>query len=207
VSGETTLFDEDDYQGAAFSGLQADGAVVRAIRFDTCTFARGSFHATGFEACVFDDCVFTDCAMPLVTVLECSFSATRFDDCKLTGVNWSDADWSSLAVLEPFAFRRCALDLAVFQGVRLDGVSFRDCSLREADFSGASLRGAEFSGTDLGNARFSGSDLRGARLEEAHSYAIDAGDNRIAGMRVSLPEAVSLLSSLGVELLESPPAP
>jgi fluoroquinolone resistance protein len=207
VAAEIGLFEEDDYQARAFSGVDADSMVVRGVRFDTCTFARSSFHATRFEACVFDDCVFTDCALPLVSVPECLFSATRFEDCKLTGVIWSDADWSSRAVVEPFSFWRCALDLSVFQGVRLDGVRFRDCSLREVDFSAAGLREADFSGSDLGSARFSGSDLRGARLEGAHSYAIDGGDNRIAGMRVSLPEAVSLLSSLGVELVESPPTP
>ena len=35
-------------------------------------------------------------------------------------------------------------------------------------------------------------------------YDIDTTDNVVAGMRVALPEAVSLLASTGVELVELP---
>ena len=76
--------------------------------------------------------------------------------------------------------------------------------MHHVDFSGASLREADFSGSDLSGARFSRTDLRRARLERARHYGIDTGDNVVTGMRVALPEAVSLLASTGVELVEPP---
>ena len=69
---------------------------------------------------------------------------------------------------------------------------------------GATSAAPASAGSDLGGARFSRSDLRRARLERAYGYLIDTNDNKVTGMRVSLPEAVSLISSIGVELVEPP---
>jgi len=202
VAGVTT-FDDDYYHDDTFGGPVADGLVVRDVRFEGCRFQGSRFHDGSFLSCVFDDCSFAHCDLALVRVVNSSFSGATFTECKVTGVNWSEAAASTGA--EPLRFDSCVLDLSVFMGVKLGRVVFRDCSLRHVDFSGADLREADFAGSDLGGARFSRSDLRGARLERAHGYRIDTSDNMITGMRVSLPEAVSLLSFIGVELVASDP--
>jgi uncharacterized protein YjbI with pentapeptide repeats len=196
------VFDEGDYDGDHFSGLVGDAITVEEIRFDGCQFVKCSFSEARFIDCVFSDCVFTDCSMALWDPVDSRFSGAGFDRCKLTGVDWSGADWSSGALADPFRFSDCALDLSVFMGAILERALFRDCSLREVDFSGAVLRHADFSGSDLGGARFSRADLRGASLVEAHSYMIDTNDNKVEAMKVALPEAVSLFSSIGVELVD-----
>jgi uncharacterized protein YjbI with pentapeptide repeats len=198
------VFEETDYEGATFAGLRAASTEVADVRFTACAFERSDLSDAVFASCVFDDCSFTDCTMALFGVMNSRFSAVRFHDCKLTGVNWSDADCPTVSLVEPFQFLDCLLDHSVFLGVTLDRVGFLNCSLREVDFSEASLRDAVFSGSDLSGARFSRSDLRGARLESAHGYGIDSNDNLVTGMVVSLPEAVSLISSIGVELVELP---
>jgi uncharacterized protein YjbI with pentapeptide repeats len=203
VVRDTVFGDSDgDYDGEEFSALVADAVAVQDVRFTGCRFDKSSLVETVFRSCVFDDCSFTDCNLSLIDVVNSRFSGTGFERCKLTGVNWSEADWSAMSVVEPLRFSSCILDLSVFMGLTLDGVVFGDCSLREVDFSDARLCGSDFSGSDLGGARFSRTDLRRARLESAHGYGISTADNTVRGMRVSLPEAVSLLSSIGVELVE-----
>ena len=204
-SNDGELFGDAEYDGHRFSALAAESLVVDDVRFTGCAFDTSDLHEATFRACVFDDCSFTDCNLSLVHLVNSVFGAVAFTGCKLTGVDWSDAVWSPVSVSEPLRFSGCVLDLSVFMGVPLDDAVFEDCSLRKVDFSGARLRRVDFSGSDLGGARFSRTDLRRARLERAHSYQIDANDNTIEGMRVSLPEAVSLLGSLGVELVELPP--
>ena len=67
---------------------------------------------------------------------------------------------------------------------------FEDCRLSGADFSDCLLRGAAFSHNDLSSA-----DFRGAA---EYSFSIEG--NQVKGAKFSMPEAVSLLYGLGLEI-------
>ena len=55
-------------------------------------------------------------------------------------------------------------------------------------------------GRDFEAATFARVDLRKADLRGARNYVLDVCDNRVAGMRVDLPEALGLLAALRVHL-------
>jgi len=55
-----------------------------------------------------------------------------------------------------------------------------------------------FDGSDLQGCRFEECDLTSADLRSARNYLISPLSNKIAGMRVSLPEALGLLAAVDV---------
>jgi uncharacterized protein YjbI with pentapeptide repeats len=61
---------------------------------------------------------------------------------------------------------------------------------------------ANFTGTDLTDSLFLTTDLTEADLSSATNYQIDARQNTIQNARFSLPEAMSLLHGLDIELVE-----
>ena len=62
------------------------------------------------------------------------------------------------------------------------------------------LEGADFSRCRLGETSFLQNDLRQADFRQAVGYSFSLEGNRVRGARFSLPEAVGLLSALGLEL-------
>ena len=70
----------------------------------------------------------------------------------------------------------------------------------DVDFREADLSKADFSGTDLTGAQFGRTNLTGANLESARNYRIVPAENTLKGARFSLPEAMSLLSGLDIEI-------
>ena len=193
-----------DHDDETFAALSAAGATVDDVRFAGCRFVECDLSEAVLRSCDFDDCVFTGCSLSVARVPLSRFCDVTFSGCKMTGVDFAEADWSARAAAAPLRFDGCGLDLAVFLGLALRAVVFRDCSLRDADFSDADLTEADFAGSDLTGARFSRTTLTAARLEAARGYDIDLRHNDVRRMVVSLPEAASLLGSLGVELVEPP---
>ena len=59
-----------------------------------------------------------------------------------------------------------------------------------------------FRSLDFANSLFNGTDLSGADFTEAINYQIDVNRNKIKGAKFSRYEAVSLLESLGIELID-----
>ena len=77
-----------------------------------------------------------------------------------------------------------------FSGSCLKEVTFIDTVARDAKFDRCDLAGAVFNHTDLGRADFTG----------AQNYTIDVTHNQVKGAVFDLPEAVSLLSFLGIKI-------
>ncbi|HSO26990.1 MAG TPA: pentapeptide repeat-containing protein [Anaerolineales bacterium] len=174
------------------------GLTFEECSFKGCTFRENVFQAVKFRRCVFDDCDFSLAQFP-----ETIFQALRFENCRLVGVNWAAAHYSKMTLHKPFDFLNCILNYGVFIGLNLKGVGFEKCIAHEVDFSEGDLRLAVFHGTDLMGSRFNQSDLREADFSRAFNYTIDAGVNKIKQAKFSLPEAMALLSGLGIELVDS----
>jgi uncharacterized protein YjbI with pentapeptide repeats len=191
----------DDFEDAVFRGVSLDpGIRVVGKQFDGCRFENCSLLESAFFDCSFRDSTFEGCNLSLWNVTNTTFLDVVFRQSKLTGVDWTVARWS--AVGAPVTFEdHCVLDLGVFLGLTLTRAAFRDCSAHDVDFSEADLSGCDFSGTDLHGARFNRTNLTKARFETAYSYTIDLGANTVKGARFALPEAASLLRTLGVDIV------
>lgn len=102
----------------------------------------------------------------------------------------------------PLVFQECILDYSIFLGLDLVGVKFIACQAMDVDFREANLSQADFSYTDLANSLFVSTRLGESDFRTAFNYKIDVGQNDIGRAKFSLPEAMSLLYSLDIDLSE-----
>jgi uncharacterized protein YjbI with pentapeptide repeats len=74
------------------------------------------------------------------------------------------------------------------------------CEAKEVDFIETNFSHGDFKNTDFEKSRFFKTNLTGADFKGAINYSIDVKNNIIKNARFSLPEALSLLSSLEIIL-------
>lgn len=194
---------ESTYAGAIFKGLQAEPREVAGSEFDGCQFLDCNLTEAVLRDCRLSDCTFIRCDLSLVEVPGSTFVGIRFEESTLVGVNWARADWSTLNLGRPLDFQRCALSHSTFISTPLGAVAFIDCVAKNVDFREADLTGAAFTGTDLTEALFSHTILRDADLSAASNYVISPEDNVLTGAKFSLPEAMALLYSMDIELVQT----
>lgn len=153
-----------------------------------------------FEKCRFVNCSFHRSDLSLMHVPESAFSSTLFENSKVIGVNWSLGDWSALGLGNIIGFSDCTISHSTFIGLNLSGIHIKNCVAFEVDFREADLSRADFTGTDLSRSIFMSTNLREADLRQARNYTIDPGKNNLAKTKFSLPEALSLLYSMDIDL-------
>ncbi len=200
---QTSLTSHETYSGITFKRLGLTHEVVRGAEFSECKFVRCDFSETAFQNCRFIECAFEDCTMKMTKVEGTTFARARFSRCNLLGINWTDANWSEWATkISSIAFDHCDLKYAVFLGLKLKGLTMKDCNAAEANFAEADLTEADFEGTDLAGAIFLSTDLTRANFAGAKHYTLNLNDNRSKGARFSLPEALRLLFSLDIVIVD-----
>jgi uncharacterized protein YjbI with pentapeptide repeats len=126
----------------------------------------------------------------------------KFIDCQLVGINWSNSGLQRKSFLKTLEFQNCVLNYSTFTALNLDKIRITDCIAQNADFSDASLVNACCTNSDFTNTRFSSTNLSGADFRGARNYNIPVTSNKIAKAKFSLPEALSLLSSLDIEICD-----
>ncbi|MFH1689781.1 MAG: pentapeptide repeat-containing protein [Candidatus Eisenbacteria bacterium] len=188
------------YQEQTFEGIDSADVTIGRAEFRDCRFYKCRFPETIFNTCTFDACVFRECDLGLAKLPHCSFSGTVFEGCKLIGINWTEARWAATRLWDPVTFRKCVLDHSTFLGLSLKAISLTDCMAKEVDFREVDLSEADFAGTDLTGSLFSGTNLTGASFDGAYNYSIDPRINTLKGAKFALPEAMSLLAGLEIEL-------
>jgi uncharacterized protein YjbI with pentapeptide repeats len=118
------------------------------------------------------------------------------------GVDWTRADWPRFPAAGQLNFHGCTLNDSSFFGLPLQECIFDTCKARDVDFREANLTDAHCSFTDFAGALFGKTNLSGADLSGAIDYNIDVFDNRIKGAKFSRSEAVRLLTSLEIVLVD-----
>jgi fluoroquinolone resistance protein len=170
--------------------LDFDGAQFEDCKFDHCSLRGRDLRGSRFL-----DCTFVTCDLVVAQMTNCVFSRVRFQDCRLSGINWSLA-----SKLEFVSFDSCQLNDGSFLGLQLAGCAFTDCMARGTSFRDTNLAKVSFRGSDLSMAEFVNCDLRGADFRGALNYVLSPADNRLEKARFSLPEAMNLLKGLGIIL-------
>lgn len=136
----------------------------------------------------------------MLQIPESIVSGSRFEDSKVIGINWTVADWSSVKLGGPMRFSRSIVNHSTFIGLDLKEIQFRDCVVVDVDFRETDLSSADFSGTDLAESLFGSTNLSEADLRSARNYTIDPGINNLKGTKFSMPEALSLLYNMDIDL-------
>ena len=182
-----------------FKDLVVQRQEITANEFYDCTFTACRFNETTFRACRFVNCSFNRCDLSLARVPGSSFSETAFEDCKLVGVDWTQASWRFLSSISLF---KCIINYSIFTDLDLGGTRIESCVAEEADFRGTNLAGANLSHTDFAGSFFKHTVLEGADFSHARNYRIDVNLNKLRGAKFMLPEATALLRSLDIVLVE-----
>ena len=198
----STIRTQTDYSERVFKDVSQNHDELVSNEFIDCAFLRCSLVEFVFRKCRFVNCVFRECDLSLIQVPDSRFTSTRFENSKVVGVNWTEADWPQPGLGNPIGFLKSAISHSTFMGLNLTDMEIRDCVATDVDFREANLSRVDFTGTDLSGSLFSSTDLSEADLSRARNYQIDPGQNRLRRARFSLPEAMSLLYSLDIVLVE-----
>lgn len=198
------LFDlEREYEDREFKDLTVQGEEIGFKEFRQCAFAGCTFRETVFRGCKFHSCVFSQCDLSLVRVRDCAFTNARFEDSKVVGINWAEADWPrGKSLLASIDFFDCAISYSTFIGLSLRRINIARCVAKDVDFAEADLTRADCTYTDFSNSRFLNTNLTEADFTGATNYSINANLNVLKKTKFSLPEAMSLLHSLDIVLTE-----
>jgi len=196
------LSSEKNYNDQVFDTLQLDSIQIDSSEFFDCVFKDCSFVESTIQKCRFINCWFQDCDLSLVQVPESSFSGISFENSKCVGINWAQANWPVTGLGNPIRFEKCALSHSTFIGLSLTGIQIADCVAVDVDFREADLSQADFSGTNLSESLFNHTKLSEADLSQARNYLIDPANNELKRARFSLPEAMSLLYNMDIELTD-----
>jgi uncharacterized protein YjbI with pentapeptide repeats len=194
--------DKTDYVSITFSELDFSAAEITSKEFDGCTFKGCNFNEAIFTQCKFIDCHFIECNLSVAKIPQSRFSDVVFEGCKLTGIDWCKANWSSLVLYSPIKMYQCIINDSSFLGLSLKEIVIEECKAHDVDFRKANLSDANLTYTDFSNSIFGRTNLTNANFAEASNYTIDIIQNEIRGAKFSRFEAVSLLESLGVELVD-----
>lgn len=198
------LFDkETEYRGIVFKDLELSQKELSSKEFDNCSFIDCAFNEKAFINCSFYDCKFKNCNMSLIKVKGCSFCGTIiFEDSKLTGIDWTEVSWSRIEIPFPIQFLNCNISYSTFIGLNLREIRIKECYAREVDFMEANMTQADFTNTDFTGSVFDNTNLTRADFSHAKNYNINVGLNKVKKTKFSLPEAISLLYFLDIELVE-----
>ena len=199
---EQRMFSNSEYSDETFTGLEIGDSDVRFKTFENCIFSKCRFNGTRFVECKFSGCRFKQCDLSLASVKGCIFSGVEFTGSKLTGINWTEANWRTMSLLKPLAFDNCTLNYGTFIGLTLRKLTLTHCVAHDVDFTDADLTLADLRHTDLSDSRFQHTNLTEANLVHARNYSINAGSNKLKKTKFALPEAISLLRSLDIVLLD-----
>lgn len=175
-----------------------EGALVAGGRYERVRFVGLDAASAGLPDATFLDCTFEGCDLTMADMRGATVRGVRFETCRLLGVDLGS--WRDDGLGVEATFQGCDLDRVRAVGLDLRACTFEGGRARASEWTRCDLREVAFDDVDLDGARFAGCDLRDADLRSARRYRIDPGSNRVEGVRVALPEALSFLEVVGVRL-------
>jgi uncharacterized protein YjbI with pentapeptide repeats len=194
--------ESDEFLERHFGGIDLARGTLSGKTFEGCAFSACNFSELALTHCKFVECEFKGCNLSLLKMQSSRFRSVVLEECKAVGINWTGADWPRFPAAAQLKFHKCILNDSSFFGLSLEECVFDSCKARDVDFREANLTGARCSFTDFGGALFGKTNLSGADFSDAIDYDIDIFDNRIKGAKFSRSEAVRLLASLEIVLID-----
>lgn len=192
----------DEVVSEIFQGIDVSGQTLRGKEFEDCGFTGCNFSDANLTDCKFVDCTFTGCNLSNAKIGGTRFANVEFIECKVLGIDWTRAAWPRVAAGALLQFRKSILNDSTFLGLTLEETVIEDCKAHGVDFRDADFARSNFTGTDFRQALFGKTNLSESDFSGAANYAIDVFDNRIERARFSRDAALSLLESLGIELVD-----
>ena len=193
---------QQQYFEETFKSLDLQDLVCVGTEFEECTFVDCNFTSATFERCNFINCSFTRCQLSLISVPYTRFFTVSFIECKLVGVDWTRATWSEFHKDFEISFRQSILNDSSFFGLTLQGLILDECKVQDVDFREGDFSHAVMTYSDFTHSLFMRTNLQSANFAESSQYSINILENQVQGAKFSKHEAVYLLESLGIELVD-----
>ena len=193
------------------TGLVAEGEVFAEPNweelieadFQGCTFVSADLHETLIRSSRFVECRFERCDLSLWHPVDSTFGGSRFEDCRMLGIDWTLAVWPRVPLYDPNTFVRCDMSMGTFANLDLVEVTFEECRLREVSYRETRLSRGRFDNSDCLGADFFGADLTGAGLVGVDGLAVDPRVTRLEGATVDGATGAAILNLLGINLAEA----
>ena len=165
--------------------------------YTECTFVRYNFENSTLSGFEFIDCTFNHCNLALAVVNDTRFKNVKFEDCKMSGIDFSTCN--------DFLFEvhciNCMLDYASFYQKKMMKAIFSGCSLLEVDLTDTNLSGAIFKNCNLLRTTFNRTNLEKADLSTATNFSIDPENNRVKNAKFSLQGLPGLLGRYQIKIV------
>ncbi len=188
-------FTKSTYYKDRFTTHSLTAENIEKVTFDECTFIDCRFVDCKFEKCVFIECEFQQSVISAIDPVSSRFLRPKFNRCKVIGI-----DWSKINKLENASFIECQLDYSNFSSLQIPRTKMIKCSAKEVRFTETDLSDGVFTDTDFQGSTFFKTNLSHADFRGAKNYSIDVSNNVIKKARFTLPEALSLLYGLDIEI-------
>lgn len=196
----SSIESNEEYFEKSFVSLDMNKSTIIKTIFEECNFIDCHFSEATFNHCKFVDCAFKSSDLSLAKLNDSTFVDIEFNACKMTGVNWTSANWPNFTLACPVFFNACDLSLSNFYELKLPEISMIDCKAHDVDFRECDMTSADFSNTDLEKSQFIHTNLSKANFIGAISYFISPVENCISKAKFSLPEAINLLQCFNIEV-------
>lgn len=188
---------QDQHINKVFENICWEDKQISGKTFDNCRFYKCSLKGSFFEDCTFEKVLFEDCDISLLKFKDTSFNDVSIVGTKAIGIAWHQAN-NPLSI----NFKDSKISYSSFYGKSFKKAQLINCIAEEVDFTNCNLTQANFEGTDCRNAIFSNTNLSKSNFVGAVKYSISLENNKIAGAKFSLPEALQFLYNLGIVIVE-----
>lgn len=197
-----TLQNNTRYDDCTFEALNLEHQKIDVSTFVDCTFIRCHLIQAILSGCRFINVEFLHCDLSVMQIPGSTFSGCRIEHCKSIGIDWTVADWTMPSLGTPINFIHSDLSESTFLGLSLKKIQMEQCTLHNVDFREVNLSEANCTGSDFDGSLFGKTNLSLADFRGAIHYQIDPMGNTINGAKFSLPEVLSLLYALDIEIGE-----
>ncbi|MGD9625030.1 MAG: pentapeptide repeat-containing protein [Arcobacter sp.] len=187
------MFKTNDYWEEEF--FEYEDKNLDSIYFDNCTFIKCDFSKSLMQNCKFTECKFVNCDLSLSILKSSTFNDVIFENSKLIGISWSSCQ-------EPFEvkFESCNISQNSFHLMDLRQMKFINSLIKDSGFEECNMEKTLFDNCDLQLSSFIKNNLKKANFVTSKNYLIDPKQNDLTKASFSLPEALSFLSLLPIEI-------
>jgi fluoroquinolone resistance protein len=186
-----------EYECQDFNSIDLKQVLIFQSEFQKCNFIRCDISQSVFSNCRFDNCMFQACDLSLIKPKDSYFRNSTFVGSKLVGIDWTE-------VYKTFSadFKDCVMNFSNFSMMNLKKIKIVNCIAHEVSFADSNMTECNCKMTDFAGSIFSKTNLTRADFSNARNYAIDVRNNNVTKTKFSLPEALTLLETLGIIISE-----
>ena len=173
----------------------ADLNFIENTQYENCEFSAIQFNSHQLRGVLFNDCHFLNCNLANQDLMNTTIARASFNACNMIGINWCN-----LKRAEDLQFKECKINFSSFQGLKLKKIRVEKCQALDVDFSSCDLSGGIFAHSNLAGSNFNAALFENADFRWAKDYLFDLRKAKVKGVKLTMPEALNLITVLGAEI-------